>query len=241
MSYILDALKKAEKERELTKIPTIETVHDLTAKKKTGIWIASGCGAICLITVAWLLFSTSSGRVESKDQVHSALNTDSEIKDPNSLPENRELAGQRSKIPVPETTDTPFADMDEAYYQFEETYPENPGQNENSYFPFVEITGETTRKSPPAYDSTVLFAPDAVRRELQQLLRNPPSLREIVASMKMEVHVYSENQDRRMVYINGKKYVEGDYMEHDCVLESITPEGVLLKRGEETAILRSGG
>jgi hypothetical protein len=48
--------------------------------------------------------------------------------------------------------------------------------------------------------------------------------------MKLEVHVYSESPAARMVFINGRKYVEGDTVEGGYRLERITEDGATLTR-----------
>lgn len=44
MSFILDALKKAERERDLARVPTLSTVHIpvLTTGRRFGLWVAAG-------------------------------------------------------------------------------------------------------------------------------------------------------------------------------------------------------
>ena len=57
MSYILDALKKAERERHLTKIPTVNTVHRISWDRQRPIWLWIA-GAAVLANAAvliWLL------------------------------------------------------------------------------------------------------------------------------------------------------------------------------------------
>ncbi len=58
--------------------------------------------------------------------------------------------------------------------------------------------------------------------------------------MSMSIHMFSEIKAERLVFINGKKYVEGDLVEGDYLLESITPEGAVLSYKEERATLRPG-
>ena len=57
MSYILDALKKAERERHLAKIPTVNTVHRISWDRRRPIWLWIA-GAAVLANAAvliWLL------------------------------------------------------------------------------------------------------------------------------------------------------------------------------------------
>src|SRR5262249_57442223 len=64
MSYILDALKKAERERQFAKIPTVNTVHRSSWDRQRPIWLWIA-GAAVLANAAlliWLL-RPESGRM----------------------------------------------------------------------------------------------------------------------------------------------------------------------------------
>src|SRR5207244_1725798 len=56
----------------------------------------------------------------------------------------------------------------------------------------------------------------------------PGSLAEAVAKMTLDVLVYSERQADRMVFINGRKYVEGQTIDGRFLVEGITREGAIL-------------
>lgn len=66
----------------------------------------------------------------------------------------------------------------------------------------------------------------------------PQSLQEAMDGMTMSILFYSENKAERLVFINGRKYVEGDTIDGRYLLESITPEGAVLSCEGERAILR---
>ena len=57
--------------------------------------------------------------------------------------------------------------------------------------------------------------------------------------MKITVLLYEEARSERMVFINDRKYVEGDYVDGRYLLESITPDGVVLSYQGERATLRA--
>jgi hypothetical protein len=40
--------------------------------------------------------------------------------------------------------------------------------------------------------------------------------------------VWARRPNERMVYVNGRRYVEGDVLEHGAVLEEIQQDGVIL-------------
>lgn len=56
----------------------------------------------------------------------------------------------------------------------------------------------------------------------------PASLQEAISKMTLSLLMYSDNKAERMVYINGKKYGEGDYIDGIYLLESITGDGAII-------------
>ncbi len=55
--------------------------------------------------------------------------------------------------------------------------------------------------------------------------------------MTLNVLVYTEAAAERMVTINGKKYVQGDYIDGRYLVENITREGAVLSYHGERALL----
>lgn len=53
-------------------------------------------------------------------------------------------------------------------------------------------------------------------------------LSEVAARLKLEVLVYAPAAAERMAFINGKRYVEGQTVDGDLVVETITEDGVIL-------------
>src|SRR5215471_13505663 len=56
MSYILDALKKAERERHQTKIPTLQTVHRKPWQPRRGHWLWIVVVVVALVNVGLLIW-----------------------------------------------------------------------------------------------------------------------------------------------------------------------------------------
>jgi general secretion pathway protein B len=48
--------------------------------------------------------------------------------------------------------------------------------------------------------------------------------------LRLQVHVYSDTPAQRMVFINGRRYGEGDRIEGGAVLERITPDGAVVNQ-----------
>lgn len=61
----------------------------------------------------------------------------------------------------------------------------------------------------------------------------PVSLQEAGGKMTLSLLMYDDNKAERMVYINGRKYGEGDYIDGIYLLENITENGVIISHQGE--------
>jgi len=52
------------------------------------------------------------------------------------------------------------------------------------------------------------------------------------------VHVWAEKPAERLVFVNGRKYVQGDRIEDKFVLEEITQEGAMVSYEGRRTLLR---
>lgn len=58
--------------------------------------------------------------------------------------------------------------------------------------------------------------------------------------LQVQVVVYSDVPAQRMVFIDGRRYAEGDKVDAETVVERITPEGAVVTRHGERLTLTSG-
>jgi hypothetical protein len=56
--------------------------------------------------------------------------------------------------------------------------------------------------------------------------------------MRLEVIVYSEERARRLAFINGRKYVEGDVLLDGARVQEIQPDAVVIIDDGRRVILR---
>ncbi len=56
-------------------------------------------------------------------------------------------------------------------------------------------------------------------------------------NLKMDMHVYNRTPAKRFVFINFKKYREGDTLDKKTKIEEITPRGVVMNHGGERFLL----
>jgi hypothetical protein len=59
-----------------------------------------------------------------------------------------------------------------------------------------------------------------------------------LAKLRLTVHVWADRPGERLVFINGRKYVQGDRIEDKAVLEEITQEGALVSYQGRRSLLR---
>jgi general secretion pathway protein B len=67
----------------------------------------------------------------------------------------------------------------------------------------------------------------------------PPVPQEVFANLHLQVHVYSEVPAERRVFINNQKYVEGQRIDANLVIESITSDGVFVSYQGKRVLLRA--
>jgi len=64
-----------------------------------------------------------------------------------------------------------------------------------------------------------------------------PSLAEVIPTLTLNAHIYSKVKEERIVYIDNRRYVEGQRVNGLYLLEAITPQGVLLSYQGERELL----
>jgi hypothetical protein len=60
-------------------------------------------------------------------------------------------------------------------------------------------------------------------------------------SVTLDVLVYSESPAERLVFINGRKYVEGQRTDQGMVVEAITPQGAMMSHEGRRFLLEAAG
>ena len=242
MSYILDALKKAERERKLVKVPTIETVHEFPQRERTSVRSTGIVAAVVLCLVVAIFFLIP--RTESEKQVLEPSVPTTEGSTQNL--EHDELRPVETPVSMP----TPMQAGSTAPRGEIFSKPEVP---ENiAMVPENSVRMENVPSSPivtpiqTQIDAVQLpYPPASPARPKAAAAISAVPFRDVVTAMALSVHLYNDNKDERMVFINGRRYQEGDNVSADCVsadcvVESITPEGVVLQRGDERVTLRLG-
>jgi general secretion pathway protein B len=258
MSYILDALKKADRERNRAKVPTLTTVHIpvLIARRRVGVWIVVGVLVLGCGLLAWMVSPLGSGSSRQADVVpQTNLHLPPERVEPAARASEKPVAtAPLSPVGPPTKTDS-FVESRQAGRQVDRDEAPRPRPSEPPIRQAAranpapagpppadpEPADPEPDEMPPAPEPTSAETPQtpmAAPAPAPVLAPSSPTLRDILPRLRLDIFVYTDVEVDRMVVINGRRYVKGQAVEELYLLEEITPEGAVLNYRGERAVLR---
>jgi len=226
MSYILEALQKSEKERKQDETPILQKIHAPRQVAPAGrnIFLLKPLRWILILLIFFALalgITIWQGRLSviQPEQRHTD-HTERQV--PPQLPENPVINNSLSEQQPTE--------------RLQQKKTRSSSQTESRLPP-----GKTTAQDPDNSGAIIQEpAPltltqgkddDIIDRkvsDLHALTELPPLVQADIQMMKFAGHVYSDDRTRRMIMINNKILREGDGIDTDFRLESITRNGVIL-------------
>ncbi len=210
MSFILDALKKSENERQQQSDTEFSSVP--TGAENPGmprwLWVLGALLVVNAVVVTGLLL-----RDDAPAETTSGTPT---------MPVTETAVASR---PDPVAVDT----APEAARSFEERLDAARQDQVTRTVPEPAIDS-----SPPVQEPAPAVAEPAPTTQSDDPLLLP-SIQEVVATgtlqlppMHIDIHVYSDTPSDRFVFINMNKYRESDQLDEGPVVEEITRDGVVL-------------
>lgn len=218
MSFILDALKKAERERKLGNVPSIDaTLDGLTASTRGSRWptiIAAGLIANAAVLGALYVYwqqrsETPVVQAHSETEVESPASRATVAKpDTRKDPEPTVTAAVAVEAPEPSATKLPLT-------------PTGPS-------PTPKPLPDQKPTTPPAGSEPHRTATN-IERPLPPLLDDlPAEFRREVPALELSVHVYSDTPSQRFIFVNNRRYGEGQDTQEGARVERIQPNGIVL-------------
>jgi general secretion pathway protein B len=238
MSYILDALKKSEKDRKRGKVPDLLTSQDTFGKKtkKRLLWpyililvLMINAGILLFLLKPWhskkpVIVSYSNSirqqqpaevpKVETPASTPSPDNKNKET--PDVTPKPVYSANKSETISPKKAKIQDISNHYQAQQKPGEETPQ-PVPEEN------QEMGHPAEKQQPASEPDPSLTKRIIEmRELPVLVLNslPP--------LTFSVFIYSDDPNSRIVSINGKTLKEGQALSEDIKLLKIVPDGVIL-------------
>jgi general secretion pathway protein B len=222
MSYILDALKKADQERTLGDVPDLEATHWGERRRKRSyrwVWVL---GALLLINGALLviLLGRNDTTVADADGLSGQPDTTPRTAVPREkvvTPPPREIPRPREPVFVPPTPP--------AKRQATKVWQE----------PVAPAETAINQPQPAAARPAPVFVPPPAPAPAPVKASGVPEWNDLSLEFRsgftlphIDVHVYSDDPGRRFILVDLQKFREGETLGSGAVLEEILPDSIQL-------------
>ncbi|MDH3693227.1 MAG: general secretion pathway protein GspB [Gammaproteobacteria bacterium] len=262
MSYILDALKKSERERALENISTLSPVSpaQLQPNNQRSYWWVS-LGVLALVALLVWKFQTPLQQI-AHDYLRDAKDIVSNIGLPDFSPEPKEIEQTPKKLV---TTPTEISEE-------EKELIEEPASSESQVTqqPVTAITEEKIVKPKVQTEDSTLeplpevtsiennneIVPQATPQSVNETFGNittvvpeeepvilslnlaPEAVRQKLAALTLSVVSFTKDEERRFVLVNDQMYREGDGLPGGAIVEKITRDGMIVASNDVKVLLR---
>ena len=238
MSYILDALDKAERERKRGQPPALhigERPAAVESARSPWLWVAVFAVIFNALLAGLLIYSSTRETIET-----SAAPAPPAVAEPPPVvaapaPPAPPLDPPIHRAIPPAVPPTVLLMTDKELQaqarqlEIEATPPADPAPIE----PEPKAEPEAESKSEPAPLVATREADTPLER-IPLLLEMSQQLQQSLPPFRVDVHVHASNAANRFVMINLRRYREGDEVAPELMLQRITKEGMVLKfRGEQ--------
>jgi general secretion pathway protein B len=253
MSYILDALKKSEKERQRGTAPDLLTVQEtvLREKKKIRVWpyiifavLILGAGFAAYRLMPWQSMNEKAGTSNValqktgpkpsgslQPEVSQTIATQAGIKKQEVPPPTNAVREKSLNTPP-----APAKKEEKTVVQKKVVQSKTPEPAVKKAAQPVQTPQQALKPEIPA------SAPSAVTHDVKPVQNDPApvpgkiyhsgelpaSVQQNMPVVNMSIFMYSEDPASRIVRINGQTLREGQYISEGLKLEEIKPDGVIL-------------
>lgn len=223
MSYILDALKKSDRERQRGKAPGLNSIHephdpspeDRSSRQQVK-YIFTAIGIILLISIPAMTWYSMKDFTSPPPS-----GVIKETKETTAKPE-------KDLRPTPTTESPKLKDNDR-------TSPPPPSQITARPEKTILTPDQT---NPPQEEKEITASPPSHKPpEIPDIESLPPSIQTTIPDLHFAGHTYSENPAQRLIIINDNILREGDKINSTIKLVEITWTGVILdQNGRQFAV-----
>jgi general secretion pathway protein B len=257
MSFILDALRKSEHARQRQTGPGLAEVPVAPTKPKTNVWATAAIALLVvnLLAVGILLLRRAQ---KEDAAVSTAPTAPTPFASTASGPANSTLVVPSPTVGTPVTQGAApvRAPIDEpAGPGGRNPLADEVGDASNAVEASSQSAASAVPAGPPAVvkngnvrrGGSVVYAPvpetsdlpyspppeqPAVRQAAPQAAAMPNAdevaARGGVAALHLDLHVYAPQPQQRFIFVNSRKYKEGDTLAEGPLVEQITPDGAVL-------------
>ena len=222
MSYILEALKKSDQQRQRGVTPTLPTAPVTVAAPKRPLFVYYGLLAAVLlgigITIGWL----RPWQAEQPAPATELIAAKSPITIPQQaapapLPEPPEMARKTAQeLPAPNSTPAV-----QSVPRVDAMKPDIPAPASTG-MPGAIVIAPAPMPEKPASPAGVAQDQRAI-----PMAEMPLAIQQEIPAMTIQLHAYSNNPIERLVSINSRMLREGGSLSPGLRLEQVTPDGMI--------------
>lgn len=224
MSYILDALRKSDQQRQRGAVPTLLVAQATAAASKQTPSLYYGLLAIVLVGAGIVIGWLRPWQVEPAPRAAETV----ALKPPEI--NLRQAAPSPAASEVALTAELPFPKQTQAV---------RPAPAPVAARPEARASADTSKRGPPSKPANSVKSPipaqrvdtgaaDAMPAQTVILMADlPVTIQQELPPMSISVHAYSDKPKDRLVGINSRLLHEGDSLAPGLKLEQITPDGMI--------------
>lgn len=257
MSFILDALRKSEHDRQRQVGPALAEVAVAQPKPRTNVWatVAIALLLVNLVAIGVVLLRKASRPAVATTEAP-AQSTPAVTAPPAAAPAAAgppapaQVSLTRTAPPMLQPARPPEPATDSSRNPLADEVAGTPDAGPELMAQAAEPpSGPPAVAKAPAKRGSVVYQslPDDVavggppstaavqaQRPASTAAQNLPTADELAAAggapaLSLDLHVYATNAAERMAFINGRKYREGDTLAEGALVRQITPDGVILE------------
>jgi general secretion pathway protein B len=242
MSFILDALKKSENERQRQTGPSLADIT-IIRRRNERPWWAFAVGALLalnLMVLVVVLMRDGDAKPAAPVQQQQVA----PAPQPQTYAAPTAPPAQTYQAPAPSpayqghvATDPSVRSLADEAGGYEEPYSTEPADPNLAGARAVPERRSTVRRiEPPAVQPLPAEARARASAPAQGDVEVLPTANDLSATgtnlpeLHLDIHVHSQNPAERFVFVNMRKYQEGETTKEGPSVERITPEGVILNQ-----------
>lgn len=236
MSFILDALKKSENERQRKTGPSLADVRTGSPDQGRPPWLILGIAvvAINLLVILAVLLWPEGKAPEPQAAITTPDAKGSSAATPRPTPPPPLVAAPQVPTSPPVSSAAPAI------------RPEVRSLAAESARPVQAPSAEAPAPAPATVNTTPPVSSEANSSAGTVVDDTVPTLNELIVdgrinlpSLHVDIHVYSAESENRFVFVNNRKYREGDQLNEGPRVEEISTQGVILNhRGQRFLLPR---